>query len=135
MATATLKATAEDFRVEERLSFRAFWATGPHWLLQVEKRDANTHWVASEIARRGRVHPRDVGFAGLKDRHAVAVQWFSVPRGATAAEDWLGISSPEFRVLDVRANGRKLKRGALSGNRFRIRLRRHRNAGRGTRDG
>jgi tRNA pseudouridine13 synthase len=121
-ATATLKAAAEDFLVEERLSFEPS-GDGPHWLLQVEKRGANTHWVASEIARRGRADPRDVGFAGLKDRHAVAVQWFSVPRGASVAADWLAISSPEFRVLDVRANGRKLKRGALSGNRFHIRLR------------
>ncbi|HEX3848944.1 MAG TPA: tRNA pseudouridine(13) synthase TruD [Steroidobacteraceae bacterium] len=122
LAVGTLKATPEDFRVEERLSFEPS-GDGPHWLLRVEKRGANTQWVASEIARRGRLDPRDIGFAGLKDRHAVAVQWFSVPRGTSVAEDWLGVSSEEFRVLDARANARKLKRGALSGNRFRIRLR------------
>ena len=119
---AQFKAVPEDFHVEEQLSFEPS-GTGPHWLLRVEKRTANTRWVAAEIARLAGVPSSDVGYAGLKDRHAVAVQWFSVPSLATAAEFWLNVRTPEFKVLDARANARKLKRGALSGNRFRIRLR------------
>lgn len=119
---AELKAVPEDFHVEEQLSFEPS-GTGAHWLLRVEKRSANTRWVAAEIARLGGVAAGDVGYAGLKDRHAVAVQWFSVPSLATAAEFWLNVRTPEFKVLEARANLRKLRRGALSGNRFRIRLR------------
>jgi tRNA pseudouridine13 synthase len=119
---AEFKAIPEDFHVEEQLSFEPSGA-GPHWLLRVEKRTANTRWVAAEIARLAGVPSSDVGYAGLKDRHAVAVQWFSVPSLATAAEFWLNVRTPEFKVLDARANSRKLRRGALSGNRFRIRLR------------
>jgi tRNA pseudouridine13 synthase len=119
---ATLKANPEDFHVEEQLSFEPS-GTGPHWLLRVEKRTANTRWVAAEIARLAGVPSRDVGYAGLKDRHAVAVQWFSVPNLARSAESWLEVRTPEFKVLEARANLRKLKVGALSGNRFRIRLR------------
>ena len=63
-----------------------------------------------------------MGYAGLKDRHAVTVQWFSVPNRAQPAEFWSGVHTGEFRVLAVHANSRKLKRGALSANRFRIRL-------------
>jgi tRNA pseudouridine13 synthase len=119
----TFKAVPEDFHVEEQLSFEPS-GTGPHWLLRVEKRTANTRWVAAEIARLARVPAADVGFAGLKDRHAVAVQWFSVPNNAAMpGESWLGVRTHEFKVLEARANLRKLKRGALSGNRFRIRLR------------
>jgi tRNA pseudouridine13 synthase len=119
---AELKATPEDFHVEEQLSFEPS-GTGPHWLLRVEKRTANTRWVAAEIARLAGVPAGDVGYAGLKDRHAVAVQWFSVPKLATAAEFWINARTPEFKVLEARANLRKLRVGALSGNRFRIRLR------------
>jgi tRNA pseudouridine13 synthase len=131
---AQLKTAAEDFHVEEQLSFEPS-ATGepsaagepraaaPHWLLRVEKRAANTRWVAAELARLAGVAAGDVGYAGLKDRHAVAVQWFSVPNLATSAEFWASVRTPEFKVLDARANLRKLKIGALSGNRFRIRLR------------
>jgi tRNA pseudouridine13 synthase len=119
---AELKATPEDFHVEEQLSFEPS-GTGPHWLLRVEKRTANTRWVAAEIARLAGVPGGDVGYAGLKDRHAVAVQWFSVPNRGMSAESWIAVRTAEFKVLEARANLRKLKRGALSGNRFRIRLR------------
>jgi tRNA pseudouridine13 synthase len=118
---AEFKAHPEDFQVEEQLSF-APSGSGPHWLLRVEKRTANTRWVAAEIARLGGIPAADVGYAGLKDRQAVALQWFSVPNRAPA-EFWLKCSTPEFKVLEASANARKLRRGALSGNRFRIRLR------------
>ena len=119
---AELKATPEDFYVEEQLSFEPSGA-GPHWLLRVEKRAANTRWVAAEIARLAGVPGGEVGYAGLKDRHAVAVQWFSVPQLASTADSWIHVRTPEFKVLAAHANLRKLKVGALSGNRFRIRLR------------
>jgi tRNA pseudouridine13 synthase len=122
LAPAELRAEPEDFRVEEQLSFEPS-GDGPHLLLRVEKRAANTRWVAAEIARLAELPVADVGYAGLKDRHAVAVQWFSVPARARAAEFWSAVRTDEFRVLESRANNRKLKRGALSGNHFRIRLR------------
>jgi tRNA pseudouridine13 synthase len=117
-----LKAEPEDFRVEEQLSFVPS-GDGSHWLLQVEKRSANTRWVAAELARLAGIPVGDVGYAGLKDRHAVCLQWFSVPGRSQPAEFWRGVHTNEFKVVDAQANGRKLKRGALSGNRFRIRLR------------
>jgi tRNA pseudouridine13 synthase len=119
---AELKALPEDFRVEEQLSFIPS-GSGPHWLMRVEKRAANTRWVAAEIARLAHLPANDVGYAGLKDRQAVAVQWFSVPALATSADYWSAVHTAEFRVLEVQGNSRKLKRGALTGNRFRIRLR------------
>jgi tRNA pseudouridine13 synthase len=122
LPAAELKATPEDFHVEEQLSFQPSEA-GPHWLLRIEKRTANTRWVAAEIARLAGIAGGEVGYAGLKDRHAVAVQWFSVPKLKATAEFWMHVRTPEFRVLETHANSRKLRVGALSGNRFRIRLR------------
>ncbi len=120
--TGRLRVTPEDFEVEEELGFEAA-GDGQHLLLKVRKRGANTEWVARVLARHARVRVSEIGFAGLKDRHAVAVQWFSVPRGRAAAESWLSLQNAEFSVLDVRAHGRKLRRGALAANRFRIRVR------------
>ena len=122
LAAAQLRAQPEDFWVEEQLSFEPS-DEGAHWLLRVEKRAANTRWVALEIARLAQVQAHDVGYAGLKDRHAVTVQWFSVPAPGATAEFWREVRTDEFRVVEVRGNSRKLKRGALTGNRFRIRLR------------
>jgi tRNA pseudouridine13 synthase len=64
-----------------------------------------------------------VGYAGLKDRHAVATQWFTVPQSRLSAEDWTAVRSGEFEVLEAHRHSRKLPRGALAGNRFVIRVR------------
>jgi tRNA pseudouridine13 synthase len=122
LAAAELRAEPEDFRVDEELSFVPS-DDGPHFLLHVEKRAANTRWVAAELARLGPWPVVEVGYAGLKDRHAISSQWFSVPARPHSAEFWGGVRTDEFKVLDVRSNTRKLKRGALAGNRFRIRVR------------
>jgi tRNA pseudouridine13 synthase len=122
LARGELRAEPEDFLVEEELGFSAS-GTGQHVLLRVRKRDANTQWVARELARRCGCHPRDVGYAGLKDRHAVAIQWFTVPRSQLSPEAWREVREPQFEVLDAAAHSRKLPRGALAGNRFVIRVR------------
>lgn len=116
-----LKASAGDFHVEERLGF-APDGGGAHVLLQVGKTDANTLYVARQLARAAGLRPHDVGFAGLKDRRAVATQWFSVPAGREA-RDWTGFEGPGFRVIGAHPHSRKLRRGALAGNRFRVVLR------------
>jgi tRNA pseudouridine13 synthase len=117
-----LRAQPDDFIVEEDLGF-APAGTGQHVLLKVRKRDANTQWVARELARVCRCRPMDVGFAGLKDRRAVAVQWFTVPKSAQSLEAWTTVQTPEFEVLEAHAHTRKLPRGALAGNGFVIRVR------------
>jgi tRNA pseudouridine13 synthase len=122
LARGTLRAEPEDFVVEEDLGFAAS-GTGQHVLLKVRKRNANTQWVARELAKLCGCHPRDIGYAGLKDRRAVAVQWFTVPRSRLSPEAWREIQQPEFNVLDAAAHSRKLPRGALAGNRFEIRIR------------
>ena len=119
-AQGALRATPEDFVVEEDLGFAPAGA-GAHLLLKVRKRAANTQWVAKALARIAGCRPMDVGYAGLKDRQAVALQWFSVPRPrATVA--WEGVRTDEFEVLEAHAHNRKLPRGALAGNRFTLRI-------------
>lgn len=122
LARVRVRLEPEDFCVEECLGFAASGA-GSHVLLKVRKRDANTAWVARELARRAQCRPMAVGYAGLKDRRALAVQWFSVPRGERAPEAWLGQRGEGFEVIEAHAHARKLPRGALAGNRFRIRAR------------
>jgi tRNA pseudouridine13 synthase len=65
----------------------------------------------------------DVGFAGLKDRRAVAVQWFTVPKSPQPLDTWTTVRNSEFEVLEAHAHTRKLPRGALAGNGFVIRVR------------
>lgn len=119
---ARIRATAEDFQVDEQLGFSASGA-GEHVLLRVRKRDANTAWVARELARLAGGRPHDVGYAGLKDRHAVTTQWFTAPGRRRPAAEWVGVAGEGFEVIEAAPHSRKLPRGALAGNRFRIVLR------------
>jgi tRNA pseudouridine13 synthase len=122
LATGVLRSTPEDFKVEEILGFEAS-GDGPHALLLVRKRGANTEWVARELAHAAGCKPFEVGFAGLKDRNAVTTQSFTVPRGKRAAAEFVGLGGEGYEVVAAAAHQRKLPRGALEGNRFEITVR------------
>lgn len=117
-ASGRIRVSEDDFRVDEQLSFEAN-GEGDHWLVRVEKRGANTEWMAGQLARLAGVRRNDVGYAGLKDRHAVTRQWFTVPVTSAIPEpgEW---NLEQGRVIDWARHRRKLRKGALSGNRFRI---------------
>jgi tRNA pseudouridine13 synthase len=119
---ARLRSTPEDFRVEEVLGYDAD-GQGEHTLLWVEKRGANTDWVARELAKFAGVSPVAVGYAGLKDRHAVTRQTFSVQLAGKPDPDWSTFPHADVKVLAATRHSRKLKRGALRGNRFVLVLR------------
>lgn len=117
---ASIREQPSDFQVIENLGFE-FSGSGEHDYLWVEKTAANTDWVARQIARHAGVRAADVGYAGMKDRHAITRQWFSVPRRGGA--DWALFMAEGVTILDVRRHHRKLRRGAHDSNTFRIALR------------
>ena len=110
----------EDFRVDEVLPY-APTGEGAHTFVRVEKRLRTTEDVARALARAEGVAARDVGYAGRKDRVAVATQWFSVPD--LAPDRALGLSLPGVRVLEAVRHPHKLRTGHVRENRFRIVLR------------
>lgn len=115
----TLRTTPEDFFVDEDLGFAPDGA-GEHVFVRVEKRGANTDFVAKELARFAGVRPDAVSYAGLKDRHAVTRQTFSIHLPGKSVPDWAALAHAEFHILESARHSRKLHRGALKGNRFRI---------------
>lgn len=117
-----LRAQATDFRVAE-IPVTEPDGAGEHLWLYVRKTDANTDWVARALARHTGVAPATVGFAGMKDRHAVTEQWFSLQLPGQADPDWSGFAEPGVEILRTARHSRKLKRGGLRGNRFEIRVR------------
>ena len=120
LGSAHYRQRPEDFQVDEILGFEAD-GEGPHQLLWVEKAGVNTAFAAQALARHAGVAERDVGYAGLKDRHALTRQYFTVPGGDNRR--WDDFSVPGIQVLSATAHRRKLRRGSHRGNRFRIVLR------------
>jgi tRNA pseudouridine13 synthase len=119
---AQIRTTPEDFFVEEIPAF-APTGEGEHLLLTVEKRGLNTAFVAKELARWAGIPEMGVSYAGLKDRHAVTRQWFSVHLPKKIAPDFAALQVEGLKVLERTWHNRKLPRGALACNRFVLILR------------
>ena len=119
---ARMRATPADFRVDEIDAFEASGA-GEHLLLTIEKRGMNTAFAAKRLAQWAGIPELGVSYAGLKDRHAVTTQRFSVHLPKKIAPDLAALESDEMHVLHATWHARKLPRGALAGNRFVLTLR------------
>lgn len=122
LAHGRMRVSPEDFRVDEIDAFEASGA-GEHLLLTVEKRGMNTVFAARRIAQWAGVAESAIGYAGLKDRHAVTRQRFSVWLPKKTAPDIALLQGEDLRVLAHDWHSRKLPRGALAGNRFVLVLR------------
>jgi len=120
---AVLKASASDFVVDEQLDV-AGCAGGEHLYLRLEKTGDNTEFVARQLAALAECRHFDVGFCGLKDRHAVARQWFSIYRPGLEADDTALMSriAETWPVLAGCRGQKKLRRSDHHGNRFEITL-------------
>lgn len=116
-----LKTRAVDFNVVEALPETPS-GEGEHLWLTVEKTGQNTAWVARQLAKWADIPPRAVSYAGLKDRHAVTVQTFSLHLPGQA-DPLAPLALAGVRVLAKKRHIRKLKTGQLIGNHFDIRLR------------
>ena len=121
-ATALLRCRAEDFEVEEQLSFTPA-GEGEHAYLFIEKRGRNTQDITWQLSRFCGVAERDIGYCGLKDRHAVTRQWFSIGLAGRDQPQWSALEDDKLRVLQQTRHLRKLRRGVHRGNRFRLVLR------------
>ena len=121
LTAATLRATPEDFVVEEQMPYTLAGA-GEHLWVKLRKRGYNSEQVAKQLARTAGVTRREVGYAGMKDRHAISVQWFSLHLAGRPDPDW-GSLPDGMTVVESTRHSRKLKTGALAGNRFIVVLR------------
>ena len=114
-----IRTVPEDFIVDEISGIEPD-GEGEHILLQIQKRNTNTDWLAKKISQLVGIKQMDVSYAGLKDRNAVTTQWFSVRLAGKDEPDWTLLNDEEITVLQTHRHSRKLRRGALKGNRFKI---------------
>jgi tRNA pseudouridine13 synthase len=134
---ARFQPAVDTFVVEEIPAYRPV-GTGEHTFLWIEKRDLTTPEAEKRLARALGVELREVGHAGMKDRHATTRQYLSLPRvdperalafaegagdveggGAAAVAGGVG-AAPRLRVLEAARHGNKLRMGHLQGNRFEV---------------
>lgn len=117
-----LRSRPEDFLVEEIPLFQPC-GEGEHVYIMVEKQDLSTFDLIDLIAAHFRVDRNSVGFAGLKDKHAITRQVLSVHTPGKKPEDAPMLVHDRVRILWADLHTHKLRRGNLVGNRFSIRVR------------
>jgi len=120
-SSGALKRFAEDFKVSETLSFSPS-GDGDHVYLFVQKTGCNTDWVANQLADLAGLKQVDVGYAGMKDRHAVTSQWFSLHMPNQPEPDWDALPA-EISVLEKTRHNKKLRTGAIEKNNFELCIR------------
>jgi tRNA pseudouridine13 synthase len=120
-ASGVIRAVPEDFYVEESLPFELS-GEGEHLYLFVEKRELNSCDAARLLATAAGLRRRRVSMAGLKDKYAVTRQWFSLHLPGMPDPDFSALPS-SVSILKQQRHTRKLRRGAIRLNRFKLLIR------------
>ncbi len=114
----TLKASSEDFIVEEVSSPPEPDGNGRYTVAALRVREWETNRLVRQLARSLHVSRRRIGFAGTKDKRAVTTQLFSFE--GLPPEAVRSVRLKDVEVLEAYATTRPLEIGDLVGNRFRI---------------
>lgn len=117
-----LRVKQSDFKVIEQLPFLPC-GEGEHLLIYIRKTGANTVFVARELAKYFQVKEQLVSYAGLKDRFAVTEQWFGIHVPGKKNYDLSDLVIEGVEVISYARHNKKLRTGALTGNRFELILR------------
>lgn len=121
LCTVSFRQSPEDFIVNETLIFDPD-GEGEHVYLHIRKRNTNTQWLAAELAKYANIKQRDISYAGLKDRHAVTSQWFSLLLHKDKEPDWNQFRLDGIDILQVTRHRTKLRPGMAKRNHFVITL-------------
>ncbi|MCH8531459.1 MAG: tRNA pseudouridine(13) synthase TruD [Saccharospirillum sp.] len=121
LGSAGLKQSPEDFQVVEVLP-ESPQGEGEHLWLTLEKTGQNTVWIARKLAQWAGIPQRAVSYAGLKDRHGVTQQTFSLHLMKQSPPEGPFVMDGVAELARCR-HSKKLRTGQLIGNQFRVRLR------------
>jgi len=122
LSSVVFKQSASDFQVSEKLVFSPD-GEGEHVYLHLQKQGINTQWLAAQLAKFAQVKQRDVSYAGLKDRHAITTQWFSVLIHPGKEPDWGALNIEGLSLLEQTRHRVKIRPGMIRDNEFVITLR------------
>lgn len=123
-----LRERPEDFLVDEIPAYEPSGrdrgtAGVEHFAMLVQKTSLSTAEMVDVIARHFDVRRTDVGYAGLKDKHAITRQMITVHAPGRKLEDFPMLRHEKVAILWADYHANKLKPGHLKGNRFSIRIR------------
>jgi len=115
-----IKVRPEDFIVEEIPLYEPC-GDGEHLYLRIRKSGVSHGEMIARIRTLFSVPERAIGYAGMKDKHAITTQVISVHTPHDPVSPDTG--HDRIQITDVSRHRNKLKRGHLAGNLFAVRIR------------
>ncbi|MDQ7045120.1 MAG: tRNA pseudouridine(13) synthase TruD [Sulfurimonas sp.] len=113
------KQTPRDFVVEE-IPLYDFSGEGEHLVMFVRKKSLSTMEMVGIFARFLNIKNRDIGYAGMKDKHAMTKQYISIHKQHEEALE--NFEHEGIKILSKVYHNNKIRIGHLKGNRFYIKL-------------
>ena len=113
------KQSPRDFVVEE-IPLYEFSGEGEHLILFARKKGLSTIEMIERIARYLGIKNKEIGYAGLKDKHAMTKQYISLHRKYEEAME--GFNFDGIKILSKTYHNNKIRIGHLKANRFYIKL-------------
>ncbi|MBN2824031.1 MAG: tRNA pseudouridine(13) synthase TruD [Campylobacterales bacterium] len=111
--------SARDFIVEE-IPLYEFSGEGEHLVLKIRKKDMTTWEMLDTLASHLGIKKREIGYAGLKDKNAMTMQYISILK--KYQERLESFNHPQIKIVEEHIHNNKIRLGHLKGNRFSIRL-------------
>ncbi len=109
-----LKQIPADFIVEEIPSLEFTKDKHDHAVYLMEKQEIDTFEALRFLSKKTRVPLFEIGYAGLKDKHALTKQYISLPAHYSIPQ----ISIDNVKLTFVGYHQKKIKIGDLQGNKF-----------------
>lgn len=113
------KQSPRDFVVDE-IPLYEFSGEGEHLILQVRKKSLSTSEMIGQIARYLGIKNKEIGYAGLKDKHAMTKQYISLHKKYEEALE--NFNHENIKILSKTYHNNKIRIGHLKGNRFYIKV-------------
>ncbi|HIE34920.1 MAG TPA: tRNA pseudouridine(13) synthase TruD [Campylobacterales bacterium] len=113
------KQSPSTFVVEEVLLY-PFSNDGEHLVLKVRKKNLTTWQMLKAFSEQLGVKMKEIGYAGLKDKNALAYQYISINKKFEKKLE--NFSNENIKILETFRHKNKLRIGHLKGNSFFIRL-------------
>jgi len=113
------KQTPADFVVTE-IPLYNFTGSGEHLILKIRKKALTTWQMLEILSNHLGIRVRDIGYAGLKDKDAMTIQYISIHKKYENALK--SFSHDKIKILETTYHNNKLRIGHLKGNKFFIRI-------------
>ncbi len=113
------KQSPRDFVVEE-IPLYEFSGEGEHLILHVRKKNLSTNEMVGQFARYLGIKNKEIGYAGLKDKHAMTMQYISLHKKHEEALENFNFEG--IKILEKTYHNNKIRIGHLKANRFYIKL-------------